>query len=122
MTARQKQTLIQLLHLFVDEGEVSFHHGDCIGADKQAFDMITELVEGVYTVAHPCTLEEQRAYTKSDRILPPKPPIARNHDIVDMVSLMIACPRTMKEEVRSGTWATIRYARDVYRPLIILDP
>lgn len=40
-----------------------------------------------------------------------KPFIKRNHDIVDACDVLIACPETNKEVQRSGTGATIRYAR-----------
>jgi len=51
-----------------------------------------------------------------------RPPLTRNHDIVDCTELLIACPKSMKEELRSGTWATVRYARKLERPVIIIYP
>ena len=46
--------------------------------------------------------------------------LERNRDIVDACDILIACPRTLKEELRSGTWATVRYARKVGKPVAIL--
>ena len=85
-----------------------FHHGDCIGADKQFHDMVKEL--GGYVVLHPPTNSSKRAFCKADEERPPKPYISRNHEIVDECPWMIAGPKG-PEEVRSGTWATIRYAK-----------
>lgn len=42
--------------------------------------------------------------------------------IVRMCTHLIAAPRTLEEERRSGTWATIRYAKRCGRPVMILAP
>ena len=55
-------------------------------------------------------------------IRPAKPPLDRNHDIVERCDLLIATPHTVEEQLRSGTWATIRYARKVHRPHYIIRP
>jgi hypothetical protein len=34
----------------------------------------------------------------------------------------LACPRGYTEELRSGTWATIRYARKTGVPYVIIFP
>jgi len=52
----------------------------------------------------------------------PKPPLVRNRDIVDECDLLVACPGSDHEELRSGTWACIRYARKVKRKTIIIWP
>jgi hypothetical protein len=49
-------------------------------------------------------------------------PTSRNHDIVDETELLIACPGELAEAVRSGTWATVRYARKLGRPIVIFWP
>jgi hypothetical protein len=86
-----------------------FHHGDCKGADEQAFELAAEL--GYKTFAHPCTFNSWRAFTESDIILPPLDSIKRNKEIVIVSTIMIAAPITNYEVLRSGTWATIRYAK-----------
>ncbi len=45
------------------------------------------------------------------RVLESKPYLERNRDIVDASEVLIACPSTREEVMRSGTWATVRYAR-----------
>lgn len=52
----------------------------------------------------------------------PEDLLARNRDIVDETEILIACPGHMHEELRSGTWSTIRYAVKIQRPHIIIWP
>lgn len=46
--------------------------------------------------------------------------LGRNREIVAVVSILIAAPLTDKEELRSGTWATVRYARERHMPVVML--
>lgn len=88
-----------------------FHHGDCIGADKEADERA--MFAGVRrTHAHPCELEEKRAHCPCDVIHPVKHHKVRNRDIVDACDLLIACPRGPEAALPySGTWQTVRIAR-----------
>lgn len=117
MTPKQTIALWQQLSLI---SHLEFHHGDCIGADEEAHD-IARLV-GAKIVGHPPTNEVKRAFCYFDEEREPKEYIARNHDIVDETQLLIATPKSTVEEVRSGTWATVRYARKIGREVVILDP
>lgn len=92
-----------------DLGDFTFRHGDAIGADRQAHDIAKSL--GAFIIVHPCNVKDQRANCKGDEELPPIPPLMRNRIIVRMSDMLIACPAQATEELRSGTWATIRYAR-----------
>lgn len=47
--------------------------------------------------------------------------LARNREIVRDVDVLIAAPRTDREELRSGTWSTVRYARRKGIPVIMLS-
>lgn len=51
-----------------------------------------------------------------------KPPLIRNRDIVNAGELLIATPKLDVEEQRSGTWAAIRYARKIGKPIILIYP
>jgi len=97
-----------------------WHHGDCIGADEET-DGIAEKY-GIRRVAHPPTNSSKRAFCKAELILPPRPYLDRNEDIVDAVDIMFGLPKGMAEEIRSGTWATIRYAKKWRKQLVILWP
>jgi hypothetical protein len=122
MTGAQKERLKGLLNA---SGCSEAHHGDCVGADEQFHDILTEGL-GWTIVIHPSSSDALRAYKGEGEfdtiILPPKPPLQRNHDIVDASDLMIACPNEREEILRSGTWATIRYARERHKPLIVILP
>jgi hypothetical protein len=87
-----------------------FLHGDCLGADEQVADIALDF--GLACRSYPCTLEDQRAYHGGSEVYAdPKPPLVRNKDIVNAGDCLVACPKSMNEELRSGTWATVRYAR-----------
>ena len=125
MTNDQADTFYELVHdLFYGDRSVrEFHHGDCIGADAEAHEMVFERNAGVFYHLHPCNLPRQRAYMSADFEYEEKPPLKRNHDIVDASEVMIATPRETKEKFRgSGTWATIRYTRSQEKKLYIIWP
>ena len=96
------------------------HHGDCRGADEDFHNAVTE--KGIQTVVHPPDNSTMRAYCKGTEILKPKPYISRNHDIVNASEILIAFPSTKTEIQRSGTWATIRYARKQGKQVILIYP
>ena len=102
----------------VHNGVTELHHGDCLGWDEEAFKIAAML--GIKTVAHPCDLREHRAYTQSTVVLPIKRPLVRNRAIVDAAEVVFAAPTSQTEVLRSGTWATIRYAREKGKPVSVL--
>lgn len=91
------------------------HHGDCIGADAQFHGLVEKLMESgpkIHTVGHPANIPGKRAYCNVNMSYPPKPPLVRNRDIVKCArDFLIATPKEESEIVRSGTWSTIRLAR-----------
>jgi hypothetical protein len=96
------------------------HHGDCLGADTDFHDELTE--KRIKTIIHPPDIDTARAFSKGTETRKPKPYIARNHDIVDECDVLIGFPSSDQEAVRSGTWATIRYARKIDRRIYIIFP
>lgn len=96
------------------------HHGDCDGSDKQVHGIAGEI--GMMTESHPPSNPALRAYCKADIINEPKPYLDRDRDIVDATCRLIAAPAGMTEELRSGTWTTVRYARRVGKPVTIVFP
>lgn len=100
----------------IEEG----HHGDCMGADT---DFHHELVErGIKIVIHPPDIDTYRSFNKGTETRKPKYYIDRNHDIVDETDILIGFPLTEQEQLRSGTWATIRYARKMKKRIYIIYP
>ncbi len=126
MTKPQAHELIEyLLELNAMNDLREFHHGDCIGADSHFHTiMVKFLKHEAYDLIyiHPPENESKRAWCYSKHILIPKPYIERNHDIVDAVDILIAAPKERYEVLRSGTWATVRYARKVGKTVRIIDP
>lgn len=96
------------------------HHGDCIGADAD-FHRLSDL-NGLKTHGHPPLNRSKRAWCQFDATEEEKEYLVRNKDIVNAVDFMIACPQGFEEELRSGTWSTIRYARTMKRPGKIVWP
>lgn len=98
-----------------------FHHGHCIGADEEAAAIAQSL--GIQIIAHPGDIVEKWAKfpLPGNIFLKPKPNLKRNHDIVDVCELLVATPKG-PPQLRSGTWATIRYADKVGRKVIIVKP
>src|SRR5574342_318495 len=83
------------------------HHGDCVGADQEFHSMC----EGRIRHIHPSNLGHKRAWCEGDIVYRPNPPLKRNRHIVNMSDELIAAPYQYLEVMRSGTWATIRYAK-----------
>jgi hypothetical protein len=109
------------LEYFKERGAVCLHHGDCIGADSLADDLAAEL--GYTIVIHPPVDDRKRAFCERRGVRMEhvaKPYLERNHDIVTACDILIAVPHTPHEEVRSGTWATVRYAQRHCKPIIMI--
>ena len=88
----------------------TFHHGSCIGSDYQAGIIAKSL--GCKIILHPPIITRYMAPCYYDEIREPKDYLVRNHDIVDETEVLIATPKEFTEELRSGTWATVRYAKE----------
>ena len=73
------------------------------------------MIHGIPIVIHPPVDSRYRAHCAQMggkfTELSPKPYLKRNHDIVDACDALIVLPKDPeKKELRSGTWATYRYA------------
>jgi hypothetical protein len=97
------------------------HLGDCVGADAETFEEAVAL--GIMTIGHPPSLGNRRAFCIFDEERPMKPYLERNRELVDeAVDGLIAAPKEWVEVERSGTWATVRYARKLKRKIWIVLP
>ncbi len=122
LTRRQHESLIGVFELL---NPTEFHHGDCFGADTQSHEVALKFRNHIKIVIHPPIDPKARTFCQTregDVILDKKEYLDRNHDIVDACSVLIATPGTMGEVLRSGTWATVRYARKQKRTLHIVFP
>lgn len=118
----QKVSLSQVIH---ELNPSEFHHGDCVGADHEAHYIVYQETQANIRI-HPPVNNRYRAFCSGDParvlVLPMRRYISRNHDIVDVCNILLAAPATYDERVRSGTWATIRYARRADTTVVIVYP
>lgn len=117
MTREQLERVAELV-VTIEGSE--FHHGDCIGSDAEAAGLAKSA--GYKIMGHPPENNAKRAFFNSDEEATPLPYLVRNHVIVDETEILIAVPKSEIEKRRSGTWATVRYARDKSRKIIIVKP
>lgn len=98
-----------------------WHHGDCTGGDESFHELV---VGSSKVVIHPPLDDSKRAFCDglNVEIREPKEYLERDDDIAREVDVLIACPKGFKEELRSGTWATVRYARKYHKDVIIIYP
>jgi hypothetical protein len=113
-----------------------FHHGDCVGADEQAHDMMRVLRARYWPLRvdihiHPpgdhrarafCDAEMDYRELMSVRVWDEKDYLSRNRDIVDNTDLLIACPNGYDFRSHGGTSYTIRYALRKKKPVVIIWP
>jgi hypothetical protein len=117
MTERQQEELTGILQR---QDIRELHVGDCIGADAEATQIAQDLSVG--TVCHPPDKDAKRAFTRGHlSVREPRPYLVRNHDMVDAAQFLIGTPDG-PERLRSGTWATIRYALKQHVPTVIIWP
>lgn len=121
MTEEQKESFLKIIMTGTQTRIQEFHHGDCIGSDKQAHDMVKSLGD-ISIHVHPPLNPEKRAFCNGGTIHKPKQYLERNKDIVDSSDILIATPMSFKEEIRSGTWNTVRYARRKFKPVFVIYP
>ena len=99
-------------------------HGMCIGADFQFHNLCKE--RKIRVVGYPGINKygssPKRAECDVDEIEPERFYLERNELIVGDCDVLIATPKSHIEESRSGTWFTIRNAREVKRHLFIVLP
>lgn len=119
MTTEQRTVLRAMLGTFVD-AQSEFHHGDCIGADAEAHDIAIEL--NYYVVVHPPIIKGKRAWKIAPKVNLPLGYLERNRIIVRSTDVLLAAPRELEEQLRSGTWSTVRFARRLKRPIYFAMP
>ena len=127
LTPKQREGLRRALQHWYDQGFETFHHGDCIYADEEAHNLAYEI--GFNIEIHPPLNDAKRAHMARKTNDPErvklhleKDYIPRNRDIVDATWVLVACPKERFNVLRSGTWATVRYARKLGRVLEIIYP
>ena len=115
----QKHKLIELFENDLKSNSVELHHGDCVGADKDVHEICEKY--SINIIIHPPTDNKLRSFCYSDNIYKELPYLQRNKKIVDETDILIACPFSEQEQLRSGVWSTIRYAKKKNKTVIIFN-
>lgn len=127
LTSIQQNVLFDLIDDFLSTpGPHEWRDGDCIGVDAECARYIHEVRTAcawdVKTFSHPGDLSPKRAGVKHDRNFTPIAPLARNRLMVERSTHVLIAPKESVEAIRSGTWATWRWARKKGRPWLIVYP
>lgn len=118
MSQHQKEQFALKLY---ELNPTEFHHGDCEGADADAHDIVRMFFPHVRIIVYPPKSDYRRAFKQGDETKEPEEYLNRDMNIVLAVDYLIGAPKTDNEVTRSGTWTTIRYAREAQIPLTVLE-
>jgi hypothetical protein len=87
-------------------------HGDCVGSDTDFHKICVNYKNKITIHIYPPNNPMLRAFNDGDKVMEEKSYLERNMDIVKNSDILIACPVDKnKEELRSGTWSTVRQAK-----------
>lgn len=98
------------------------HLGDGPAADTDFTRLARWMRPNPRVVLHSATLPAAEPPGLAVTVEPAATPSERNRAIVDAADLLVACPREAAEDVRSGTWSTIRYARTGKKRVLVVYP
>ncbi len=116
-----ERQIILIREMLVKLNCTELHHGDCLGGDADIHQIALQL--DIDVVIHPPENESKRAFCDhAIKVHRQYPYLERNRHIVDATDYLLGCPNTMYERLRSGTWSTIRYARKIDKPYLVILP
>lgn len=119
MSEAQKEALHATLAWLQPE---MFLHGDCVGADAEAHQLVQRVFPACRIILYPCDIHWKRAHCADPyACYPPMKPLERNQVIAERCEILIAAPFENAEILRSGTWSTIRRARKAGKVVKILE-
>lgn len=104
-----------------EHNEITLHHGMCIGADAHAH----RIAEAHSCLTHgypPINQDHADMSLNVDFIAEPGDFLIRDQWLIDASEILVAAPKGFEEERRSGTWATVRYARRSGKPVVMIWP
>jgi len=143
----QEESFIKVLEALYEYTEC-FSHGDCVGADKRAHQIVLRLPINIHIfppnkrIYKAFTFESSpglclvNPLTSSEDIIAVKKCLngvdiflhkaddylSRDRSIVRNSDVLVACPGQNSEQIRSGTWYTIRQARKRKIPIYKIFP
>jgi len=120
LTFEQKEMAIVLL-----QPDDILIHGAADGVDSEihvlgnnwCMDKIIYPANDVPSNIHNLWIKSNR-----DFVCLPLPALARNRVMVENCDLVLGFPKNFFEELRSGTWAALRYANKTNKPYLIVWP
>lgn len=124
MTEAQRETCRQFLTWPIE----AINIGGCVGADDDFFSECVNKGLGHLINLWPSDIKSKwgKALTEGHHLVrsihAPDAPLERNHSMVNVSDTLLATPSGIEEELRSGTWATIRYARKNHLRVFIVWP
>jgi hypothetical protein len=98
-------------------------HGDCVGGDEDIHYLFQQAFPKKTIIIRPCDIRHKRAFCIGfHEEHPEEPPLMRNQKIVNESHILLGFPGEQNEVTRSGTWSTIRYAKRIGKPVIVIYP
>ena len=129
MSTRQQDSFTEIIttyagYHFTTSQNLLFFHGGCNGSDIEARDIALACKE-YQKIDIECFPGDKDQYENNigfdQEVHDQMPYLWRNKNMVNACNILIATPQSLVEELRSGTWSTIRYARKIKKPCLILD-
>ena len=96
------------------------HNGDRIGSDAQAARLWQSKDGFIYL--HPPIIDTKRAFIQAEKTGLRLSYLERNEIIISMSDCLLATPGEMTEQLRSGAWSTVRYARKSGIKIVFVYP
>lgn len=110
LTLKQTRALKSLLDQLGLNEQDTVLHGCCTGADTEFHKMCRE--KKVRIIGYPAYTEQEKLADECDsRHGISYDPLVRNRQMVNGADLVIGAPNTMKDQIRSGTWMTLRHCK-----------
>lgn len=121
MTDKQKVEVIRFFESNSPKKIKFVRHGGCDGSDDDFHEIAQDYCN---IVVHPGNQQQKEKYMNKPNVtvMEVKPFLVRNRDMVDKIEWVLATPRGFEEELRSGTWMTIRYALKQNKIVHIIFP
>jgi predicted Rossmann fold nucleotide-binding protein DprA/Smf involved in DNA uptake len=109
-------------------------NGGAVGADEQVICWVVanryalKIASGMIVEIYPASVSRERYWNRYlhqrliETIWRVQEPLTRNRIIAERCTKLIAAPSSYQEQIRSGTWATIRYAKKAEKPVTVIFP
>jgi hypothetical protein len=99
-------------------------HGGAVGADEEFDAWLLQNGMNVENISIlPGAVLRERFWSNLQRkVYAARAPLERNRLIMENCNHLLAVPAEYAEVLRSGTWATVRYARVAKKPITLILP